>query len=83
MFWITFWIQLEKSYCSCLKIANQGLRNLTSYIDRDSYTTPLQLQRLEHGGIIYVLRLEKADQFYWLNNKSRIIRMVSKYKITL
>ena len=58
-------------------------KEVFQHIDRAPPTTSVQLQRLEHGGIIYVLRLDKYNQFYRLKNRSRIIRIVSKYKITL
>jgi predicted transcriptional regulator len=58
-------------------------KEILHYIDRAPSTTSFQLQRLEHAGIISVLRLNRNNQFYRLKNKSRIIRTVSKYKITL
>jgi predicted transcriptional regulator len=56
-------------------------REIVHSIDRAPSTASYQLQRLEHSGIISVLRANRNNQFYRLKNKSRIIRTVAKYKI--
>src|SRR5215216_3576825 len=60
---------------------NCRFKEIVHYIDRSPSTTSFQLQRLEGAGIISVLRVNKNNQFYRLKNKSKIIRIVKKYKI--
>ena len=64
-----------------LKHRNCKFKEIVHYIHRTRSTTSFQLQRLEHAGIIYVLREDKKDQFYGLKNEARIVKTVSKYKI--
>jgi predicted transcriptional regulator len=66
-----------------LEHRNRRFKEILHHIKRDPSTTSVQLQRLEHTGIIFVLRLNKNNHFYRLKNKSGIIRIVSKYKIIL
>lgn len=66
-----------------LEHSNSRFKEISHHIGRAPSTTLVQLQRLEHAGVIFVLRLNRNNQFYRLKNKSRIIRIVSKYKITL
>ena len=56
-------------------------REIVHYIDKAQSTTSSHLLRLERAGIISVLRIDRKNQFYRLKNKSRIIKIVSKYKI--
>ena len=62
---------------------NCRFKEIVYHIDRAPSTTSFQLQRLEHAGIISVSRVDKNNQFYRLKNRSRIIKTISKYKITL
>jgi predicted transcriptional regulator len=66
-----------------LEHSNCRFQEIVQYIDRAPSTTSFQLQRLEYAGIISVMRVDKNNQFYRLKNKSRIIKIVSKYKISL
>lgn len=66
-----------------LEHSNCRFKEIVHYIDRAPYTTSFQLRRLEHTGIISILRLDRNNQLYRLKNKARIVRVVSKYKITL
>jgi predicted transcriptional regulator len=65
---------LEHSDCRFNEIVN--------FIDKARSTTSSHLRRLEHAGIISVVRVNRKNQFYRLKNKSRIIKIVSKYKST-
>jgi DNA-binding transcriptional ArsR family regulator len=56
-------------------------REIVHYIDKAQSTTSSHLRRLERAGIISVLRIDRKNQFYRLKNKSRIIKIVSKYKM--
>jgi DNA-binding transcriptional ArsR family regulator len=56
-------------------------REIVHYINKAQSTTSSHLRRLEHAGVISVLRVDRKNQFYRLKNKSRIIKIVSKYKI--
>ena len=58
------------------------LQEIVDYVNKARSTTWIHLRILERAGIISVLRVNKKNQFYRLKNKSRIIRTVSKYKIT-
>jgi predicted transcriptional regulator len=62
--------------------SNCRFKEIVYHINRAPSTTSFQLQRLERVGIISVRRVNKNNQFYRLKNKSRIVRIVSKYKIT-
>jgi predicted transcriptional regulator len=64
-----------------LEHSNCRFKEIVHHIDRTPSTTSYQLQRLEYAGIISVLRVDDNNQFYLLKNKSRIVRIVSKYKI--
>jgi predicted transcriptional regulator len=66
-----------------LEYNNCRFKEILHYIDRAPSTTSFHLQHLEHAGVISVLRLDRNNQLYRLKNKSRIVRVVSKYKITL
>lgn len=66
-----------------LEHSNCRFKEIVHYIDRAPSTTSFQLRRLEHTGIISILRLDRNNQLYRLKNKARIVRIVSKYKITL
>jgi predicted transcriptional regulator len=73
----------RKIICFLLEHSNPRFNEILHHLGRAPSTTSVQLQRLEHAGIIFVLRLDKNNHFYRLKNKSRITRIVSKYKITL
>ena len=60
---------------------NCRFKEIVHCIDRAPSTTSYQLQRLEHAGIISNPRVNKNNQCYRLKNKSRIVKIVSKYKI--
>jgi predicted transcriptional regulator len=66
-----------------LEHSNCRFKEIVHYIGRAQSTTLSQLQRLEIAGIISVLREDKNNQFYRLKNRARIIKTVSKYKITV
>ena len=64
-----------------LEHGNCRLREIVHCIDRAPSTTWFQLRRLECAGIICVVKLGKNNQYYRLKNRSRIIKIISKYKI--
>lgn len=66
-----------------LEHSNCRFKEIVHYIDRAPSTISFQLRRLEHTGIISILRLDRNNQLYRLKNKARIVRIVSEYKITL
>ncbi|HJT48813.1 MAG TPA: ArsR family transcriptional regulator [Nitrososphaeraceae archaeon] len=65
-----------------LEHSNCRFKEIVQHIERAPSTTSFQLQRLENTGIISVMRVDKNNQFYRLKNRSRIIKTISKYKIT-
>ncbi len=70
----------EKIIFLLLKRSDPRLEEIVDYVNKARSTTWVHLQTLEHAGIISVLRVNKKNQFYRLKNKSRIVRVVSKYK---
>jgi predicted transcriptional regulator len=67
-----------------LEHSNCRFKEIVHYIDRAQSTTLFQLRRLEYAGIISILREgDNNNQFYRLKNRARIIKTVSKYKITV
>jgi predicted transcriptional regulator len=66
-----------------LEHSNCRFKEIVHYIDRAQSTTLFQVQRLEYAMIISVIRVDKNNQFYRLKNRARIIKTVSKYKITV
>ena len=55
-------------------------KEIMQYIDRAQRTNSFQLQHVEQDGIISVVRVIRNNQFYRLKNRSRVVRIVSKYK---
>jgi predicted transcriptional regulator len=66
-----------------LEHSDRRLQEIVDYINKARSTTWVHLQILERAGIISVLRVNKNNQFYRLKNKSRIVRIVKKYKIAV
>lgn len=60
------------------------LKEIALFIHRAKSTTSFQLKSLKHAGIISVLGGSyKKNQFYQLKDGARILRTISKYKITI
>lgn len=65
-----------------LQHSDSRFREIVQYIEKAGSTTSSHLRRLEHAGIISVKRVDKKNQFYRLKNKSKIIKIILKYKIS-
>ncbi len=64
-----------------LEHSDYRFREIVRYVGKAQSTTSHHLQRLEHAGIISVVRVNRKNQFYRLKNKPRIIKIMSKYKM--
>ena len=54
----------RKTILFLLEHSNCRFKEIVHFIDKSRSTTSFQLQRLEHTGIISVLRVDKNNQFY-------------------